>query len=258
MKQLLFPTPLHARAATAAADFFAGKAGTDTVLLTNSIARGTATPDSDLDMAVLVSASATPAEIASLETTWLHYLETDARLLEFRNSSPYAHVHLDVIDGNFTCVVWETGAVGDYFEIEIGNRLLYSQPMGGEGPHFKALQQQWLPYYAPALRAERLVMVRNACLYELSRVPVLVKRGLHFHALDTLFRAFQLFLQSLFIRHKTYPIAYNKWIREQVAGILNLPDLYARLPAIVSVSRLESEELNENAQELHRLLEQYC
>ena len=77
---------------------------------------------------------------------------------------------------------------------------------------------QWLPYYDEALRLERLQMVRDACLLNIERVHFAVRRELYFYAFDRLYHAFQEFLQAVFIANRVYPIAYNKWIREQVEG----------------------------------------
>ena len=37
-----------------------------------------------------------------------------------------------------------------------------------------------------------------------------------------------------------YPLAYNKWIREQVAENLGLPELYARLPHLFELVPFEN------------------
>ena len=89
----------------------------------------------------------------------------------------------------------------------------------------------------------------------LERVNAGVARNLYFHAFDKLYHAFQEFLQALFIARRVYPIAYDKWIHEQVSGWLGLPQLYARLPAILEVRDLESDELCGRARELLELLE---
>ena len=57
-------------------------------------------------------------------------------------------------------------------------------------------------------------MIRN-----LHHIPLYIKRGLYFQSFDRLYNAYQEFLQALFISRCTYPIAYNKWIREQVEEI---------------------------------------
>ena len=98
-------------------------------------------------------------------------------------------------------------------------------------------------------------MVRSSCRLNLERVDAGVGRGLYFHAFGRLYHAFQEFLQALFIARRVYPIAYDKWIREQVVDWLGLPQLYARLPAILEVQHLESDEVSDRGAELLDLLE---
>ena len=69
-----------------------------------------------------------------------------------------------------------------------------------------------------------------------------------------LYKAFQKYLQTLFIANKTYPIAYNKWIKEQVVEWLNMPDLYPQLSTIISIPEIESDEINDKAKILRGLL----
>jgi hypothetical protein len=68
---------------------------------------------------------------------------------------------------------------------------------------------------------------------------------------------FSWFLLALHVRHRTYPISYDKWIREQVVENLGLPELYARLPALFELHRLESRELEVKAADLRALVETY-
>jgi len=82
-----------------------------------------------------------------------------------------------------------------------------------------------------------------------------VARGLYFQSFNRLYDAFREFLQALFISCRTYPIAYDKWIREQVEEILGLPDLYQRLPRLLEISHFESDEIAQKAEELRGLLE---
>jgi len=98
-------------------------------------------------------------------------------------------------------------------------------------------------------------MTKKACEYDLEHIPYFVKRGLYFQAFDILCKAFQEYLQTLFIANKTYPIAYNKWIKEQVVVWLNKPDLYPKLSPILSVTDIESNEINDKAILLRKLLE---
>jgi hypothetical protein len=142
--------------------------------------------------------------------------------------------------------------------VDIGNRLFYSLPLAGAGEHFERLRNKWLPYYGSELQQQRLKSAREACLYDIEHIPVFVNRGLYFQAFDRLYVALQKFLQALFIKHTTYPIAYNKWIKDQLEGILNMPELYSELPKVISVTNLEGIEIAEKAKLLHGLLDQYC
>lgn len=258
MTQIYFPGKLHSQATEAIKGFFLEQQGIDTILLVNSIARGKATPESDIDIAILISEITTAVEMSKLESAWNYFLSSDLTLKQFRNSARFAQVHLDIINGIFEPGVWEEGGGIDFFEVEIGNMLLYSAPLNGEGVYFKKLKSKWLPYYNTELQVQRLQLAKLSCLYELGHINSLVRRGLHFHAFDRLYVAFQKFLQTLFIKHQTYPIAYNKWIKDQVVEILKLPELYRELPAMISVNKLESDEVIEKAMMLKGLLAQYC
>jgi predicted nucleotidyltransferase len=252
-----FPTQLHRDAADAVSHFFSSAPKVDTVLVVNSCARGKATPDSDLDLAVLVEHHTSATDIQSLESTWHTHALKHPAVLQYRASGAHAHLHLDIFDGRFSPGVWDEGGGPDSFEIEIGNRIAYSVPMNSAGPYFQQLQSQWLPYYSDDLRHERLVMVHSACQYDLDHIPLLHHRGLHFHAFDRLYKAFQEFLQALFIARCTYPIAYNKWIREQVQDRLQLPELYRELPALLSISNIETAEIENKAAALKALLQRW-
>src|SRR5262249_7355560 len=100
-------------------------------------------------------------------------------------------------------------------------------------------------------------MVREECARDLDAIPFYLNRGLYFQAFDRLYKAFQEFLQALFIARHTYPLAYNKWIREQVTEWLSLPELYQELPPILSVRNIESRELGDKADALRTLLERW-
>ncbi len=251
----IFPTILHQNTAELIRDYFLAISNVDTVLVVNSCARGQAVPESDLDFAILVKSGTSAKEIQEIENAWLKYANIEPSILQYKQSSQFAHLHLDIINGQYTPMIAEAGEPIDYFEVEIGNQVRYAVPMDEAGTYFKELQEKWLPYYAEKLRVERLAMARKACEYDLDHIPFFVQRGLYFHAFDTLCKAFQEYLQALFIANKTYPIAYNKWIKEQVVKWLNLPELYATLPVILSVSNMESQEINDKAKMLRGLLD---
>ena len=258
MKQIIFPTELHRIATTTITDVFAHQEHVDTILLVNSLARGKGTPESDIDIVILVKEKTSETMVAEMDFAWQQFLQSDTSLHNYISSNRFAQVHLDIIDGTFQPAPWEDGGAIDFFEVEIGNRVLYSAALTNEGGHLKKLKEKWLPYYNTHLRNERLQLCKEACNYDLDHLTFFVKRGLYFQAFDRLYITFQRFLQALFISHHTYPIAYNKWIKEQVSEILKLPELYDELPEIISVNNIESHELISKAQLLQGLIDEYC
>ena len=258
MTGMHLPTPMHRHAADAIVEFFRTQPHVDTVLLVNSCARGTATPESDLDVAVLVAATATIQERTALEQQWQTLYATQDVFHELRQAGRFTGVHLDLIDGQFVADTWDDGGGPDGFELAIGNQVAYSVPLWEGTAAFAGLRATWLPYYSPELQHARLTMVRDACQHDLEHVPFYVARGLYFQAFDRLYKAFQEFLQALFIARRTYPLAYNKWIREQVQGWLGLPTLYRQLPAVLEIGRLESADVERNARVLQRLLDEWA
>ena len=254
VSDLSFPTKLHQDSAELIRDYFLAISNVDTVLVVNSCARGKAAPESDLDFAILVKPGTAAAEIKNIEQAWRIYSEKQPTFLKYKQSSQFAHLHLDIIDGNYKPTNIEKGEPIDYFEIEIGNQICYSAPMGNTGPYFQELQNKWLPYYNEELRLQRLQTTKDACSYDLDHIPFFIKRELYFQAFDILCKAFQEYLQVLFIANKTYPIAYNKWIKEQVVKWLNKPGLYPKLSRILSISNIESNEINDKAKDLRKLL----
>lgn len=249
-----FPGELHQRTAEIVRDFFVNIPAVDTVLVVNSCARGQAVTESDLDFAILIKPETPAAEVSEIENNWQSYASMHPTVLKYKQSSQFAHLHLDLIDGNYQPQTIEVGEPIDYFEIEIGNQICYSAPMHNSGAYFQELQKKWLPYYPEALRQERFEKARAACHYDLDHIPFFIRRDLYFQAFDILCKAFQEYLQTLFIANKIYPIAYNKWIKYQMVSWLNQPGLYSKLPPILSVSNLESMEINDKARNLRSLL----
>jgi len=249
-----FPTTLHQEAAELIRDYFSEITSVDTVLVVNSCARGQAVPESDLDFAILTRPDTTRDEIMRIENSWQIYSQTNPVFIRYKKISQFAHIHLDIIDGNYTAHDIEKGEPIDYFEVEIGNQICYSAPLDNAGLYFLELQNKWLPYYNEDLRLQRFIKATEACHYDLDHIPFFTARELYFQAFDTLCKAFQKYLQVLFIAHKTYPIAYNKWIREQIVTWLKKPDLYPKLSPILSVRNIESNQTNDKAEMLRTLL----
>src|SRR5215472_12113037 len=95
-----FPTLTHRRAAEAIVDFSIGLP-VQAVLLVNSCARGTATPESDLDIALLVDPELPASERQWLDHGWRQRYENDSVFRELERLSRFARVHLDIIDGRW-------------------------------------------------------------------------------------------------------------------------------------------------------------
>jgi predicted nucleotidyltransferase len=252
-----YPTVEHERASNAIVNFFSKVPDVEAVILTGSCARGKATKDSCLDIMVLLPRKASVSKRSKLERRWSDFYENSAVFSNLRRVGRYSHVDLDFVDG---CLVpkprgWTSGP--DEFELEIGNTLVYSVSLYERGRYFKRLKARWLPYYDEELRQERLATVRQFCLNNIDHIPLYVDRGLYFQAFDRLYNAFQEFLQALFISRRTYPIAYDKWIRIQIEEILGLLELYWQLPRLFEIRQFESQEIAQKARELNRLLDVY-
>lgn len=255
--QVTYPTLEHQAAADAIVDFFVSNFKIDAVLLVNSCARGKATRDSCLDIIMLVKPEPSRSELKDLEAGWEEFEKSDQTVQALYQAGKYSVVHPDFIHGIFIPREQDEAAGPDDFEIQIGNFLAYSVPLWEGSDYFRQLQGQWLPYYSEELRQQRLEKVRWFCLNNLHHIPLYIERGLYFQSFDRLYNAYQEFLQALFISRRTYPIAYNKWIREQVEEILGLPELYAQLTHLFEIKHFESSEIADKAKEVEELLEKY-
>jgi hypothetical protein len=252
-----YPSPAHHTAAEAAAHFLSSDPNVDAVLLTCSCARGKATKDSCVDIAVLLPGDLASEKKDHLENSWGRYYQQEQIFTDLRAVGAYSHIDLHLFDGKFepSGHGWTTGPDG--FELEIGNLVAYPVPLFERNDHFQKLRDRWLPYYSEDLRQQRLAMILQYCRNNLDHIPVYVARRLFFQAFDRLYNAFGEFLQALFVSARIYPIAYDKWIQEQIVEILELPELYRRLPSLFEIRRFESEELSAKGQELSRIVAEY-
>jgi hypothetical protein len=253
-----YPTLEHQQAADAIVDFFSVQFEIDAMLLVNSCPRGKASHDSCLDIVALVKPERLYPNLGEWQQRWEHFEQTNPVIEALRHAGKFAAVHFDFIDGVFKPEERDEAAGPDSFELGPGNFLAYSVPLWQGSDYLAQLKRAWLPYYDEALRRERLKMVRHYCLNNLHHIPLYLERGLYFQSFDRLYNAYREFLQALFISRRTYPIAYNKWIREQIVEILQLPELYARLLRLFEIQHFESFEIGEKAREVEQLLEEYA
>jgi predicted nucleotidyltransferase len=248
-----YPTPAHARAAQEITSFFSSRDETDAVLLVCSCARGKATVDSCLDMQVIASADA----VTQLDEEFRRFETESDAIAELNHAGRFSDLHLDVTDGTFVPGLIDEEGIDD-LEVGVGNFFVYSVPLFVRGDRLEQLRAEWLPYYGDALRRERLNATRWFILdNNLARIPWFLDRELYFQAFDRFQRAFQGFLLGLHVARRTYPIAYNKWIREQIVDNLGLPEVYEQLPKLFELDRFESRALETKAEQLRRLAEDY-
>lgn len=250
-----YPTAAHAAAAETITAHFAAMPEVEAVLLVNSCARGQerpdglvtpiATADSCLDIKVLTSAAGPEEAQGPWWTDWKTYYRREAVFRQLEAAGAFSVVHLDFCDGTFVPEPRDGDeAMGpDMFEVAIGNGVAYSVPLWERGDTFQRLRARWLPYYDEDLARRRLAFVRAHCQHNLDHIPLYAARGLYFQCFNRLYDATQMFLQAVFIAHRTYPIAYNKWIQQQVVGILGLPDLYRELLTLLQIAQLHDADL---------------
>jgi hypothetical protein len=201
MSRRAYPTLQHLQAAQQVVEFFAHTDAIEAVLLVNSCARGKASPDSCLDLVVLVSESLRdpgyPGIVLertenrgtnSLYKAWDDHPETQAARRALSGVGRFSEVHLDLIDGTITPRVLNRDEGLDVFEIVIGNYFVHSEPLWLGCNRFYELQSRWLPYYDDNLQAERLSATRAFCHYALDHIEPYVERGLYFQAFDRLYK----------------------------------------------------------------------
>ena len=253
-----YPTLEHQTAAETIVDHFVSNYKIDAVLLVNSCARGKATRDSCLDITVLTKPDTSRSPLNAMEADWEKFENENPDIKALYQVGKYSVVHPNFVDGVFAPYEQDEVAGPDDFEVGVGNLLVYSVPLWQGSDYLEQLKAQWLPYYNEELRAQRLNKVRWFCLDNLQHIPLYIERGLYFQSFDRLYNAYREFLQALFITRRTYPIAYDKWIHEQVDEILGLPELYEQLSHLFEIKKFESTELADKAKEVEQLLEEYA
>jgi predicted nucleotidyltransferase len=260
MKKLapIYPTAEHQKAAETITEYFVKNYKIDAVLLVNSCARGKATRDSCLDIITLARPDEGRSALKELEAGWYELERSSEAIQDLYRVGKYSVVHPDFINGDFKPAEQDEAAGPDDFELQIGNFLAYSHPLWQGSDYFTQLKETWLPYYNEELRLRRLEKVRWFCLNNLHHIPLYIERGLYFQSFDRLYNAYQEFLQALFIARQTYPIAYNKWIHEQIVEILGLPELYKQITHLFEIKNFESSEISYKGREVEELLEKYA
>jgi hypothetical protein len=245
---------VYVAAVEAIAAYCDDKPGVDALLLIASFARGKGdlALGSDCDLVLLHDDTFDETTELPAYEAWFAERNRKWRLEQYGR---YSGMDLDVHAGRFAPKPrgWTSGP--DDFELEIGNLLVYSRPVREWTDRFQRLRAEWLPYYGDELRATRLAETLKYARNDLDHIPVYADRGLYFQCLKRLHHAVEETLQALFIAARTYPIAYDKWVEEQVSDILGSPDLYATLVQIVTIPELSAPMLTERAAQLSAMLD---
>jgi len=249
-----YPTKRHEKAAKKLVDIFSKDERIASILLIASCARGKASKDSCLDVCFivkdrnLIKAVAKKFEKKSSEIK---------ELREIHEAGQYSHIDLHITDGKVKIPERDWTSGPDEYELEIGNIFVYSVALFNRGNYFEKLKKKYLPYYSQKLQKERLAEVKKYMFNNLDHIPLYVRRGLYFSGFSRLYNASKEFLQALFIKRKTYPISYDKWIKEQLVEILKEPKIYKDFVGLLEIKDLESDELIRKAQELNAMAKRY-
>lgn len=252
-----YPTPHHAAAAQKITNRYKNHSEVQAILLVNSCARGKATKDSCLDIAILVSPENFGEKEPQLLDEWESFYQSEPVFKELAGAGVFSEVHLDFIDGEYIPTGRDFTSGPDDFEVAIGNHLAYSIPLHLNGLRLETLKSHWLPYYPEDLREQRLTEALYYFHNNLNHIPLYAQRGLHFQCFNRFYDAFKEFLQLLFISRRVYPIAYDKWIYEQIVEILELPQLYVQITELLEVHPFNGNTIAGKASQLKALLANY-
>lgn len=257
-KEPQYPSDTHRAAAESVVDFCAADSSTQAVLLVGSCARGVASPESCVDITVLVAPGDLSVNGTNVLARFEDFVARDPACVALSEAVPWSGIDLDVCTGLFEPPThsWTSGP--DAYELEIGNTLAWVHPMLLRGDRFECLQDAYLPYYDDAQRRCRLEMVLTFAHNSLDHVVPYARRGLHFQAFTRLWHATGEYLQALFIQRRIYPIAYDKWIREQLVEVLDAPRLYEELSGLFPPASLDRVGLGESALRLASLINALC
>jgi predicted nucleotidyltransferase len=237
-------TPAHRAALDLAVGFLSRHPEVDAVLLVGSWARGVAHEESDVDLAVLAR--------APVEEAWEQSEERSRADELLRPPARWSTIEVESFAAELRPEPrgWTSGP--DDFELRIGNWIAHAEPLWERGRAFAELRDRWLPHYDEELRARRLAEVVMYCRNDLDHIPWALDRSDRFHAFDRLYHAVLEFLQALFIARRVYPIAYDKWVEQQLRDLLGLPEVAPRLATALDIDRI-----GEGTAEIERLLDEY-
>lgn len=254
MNMRYYPTIQHERAAKKFVEIFSKDKMVKSILLICSCARGKATKDSCVDMALIIDHQ---RNYKTIENKFERLLKSVKEFKDILKIGKYSHISVHITTGLEKPKPRDWTSGPDEYELEIGNIFKYSKLLFDRNNYFQRLSKRYLPYYSETLRKKRLNEVKKFMFNNLGHIQPYVARGLYFQAFRRLYDASREFLQALFIKRKVYPIAYDKWIKEQLVEILHEPKLYKEFVSLYEIKHLESNEMIEKAEKLKELAKKY-
>ncbi|MBM3189053.1 MAG: hypothetical protein FJZ90_10070 [Chloroflexi bacterium] len=251
-----YPSLEHQDAIEAIVDYFAPDSRVQAVILTGSCARGVAALQSCVDISVLVSPDDLAAFRREERSSFERFVHGDPACIALARVVPWSAVDVEFVSGEFGPGPhgWTTGP--DNYELELGNTLAWVHPLLQRGSRFEALQAAYLPFYDDAQRAERLREVLLFARNNVDHVVPYAERDLLVQALKRLHHACEEYLQALFIHRRIYPIAYDKWVRQQLVDILGEPALYEEYLWLIAPPALTVRRLHDRCRRLTAFLDE--
>jgi hypothetical protein len=248
-----YPTKIHEEAAKKFIDLYSKDKRVMAILLTCSCARQKAHKSSCIDFALVIKDL---KHKKALKKKFESFTQSSKEYKRLKEMDKFTHIDLDLIDWKFKPSEGGICSQSDEFELEIGNYIAYSVIIFERNNYFSKIKKKYLPYYSEKLRKERLNRTINFCMNHLNHIDQFVKRKLYFQAFDRLYSSIQGFMQALFIKNKVYPIAYDKWIKNQYYDLLKRPDIYEKIVEIISIKKFESNEIIIKTKKLIKLMEE--
>jgi len=250
-----FPTTRHERACESVIDHLASDRRISALLLTCSCARGQASPQSCVDMTVLVRPEHHRQFVAETWPLIEQFILEDGACQALQASVPFDGIDIGLSSGQFRPGPHGYATGPDGYEVEIGNTLAWVHPLLRRGSYLAELQSRYLPYYDDGLAQRRLETALAFAHNNLDHVMATARRGLYIQAHKRLVNTVYEFLQALFISRRIYPITYDKWVREQLVDILQEPALYDLVMETLAIPALNERAFGQRVDALRQALE---
>jgi predicted nucleotidyltransferase len=262
--KLKYPNIGYEKVIEKALKYFEEYFGVYAIALIGSLARGKAVEGSCIDLFIFLETKQFKALASTIKARAKKYSRMGGQICfyegDVEGGIQFGNVRVDIgfTDGKFKHSSENSFDITrDEFEKTIGNLFSYSIVLFEKGTKYQKLKEKYLPFYDEKLRKARLNGTAEEFEYKIWKTRWLAKRGEYFAAFDSLLEAQRIFLQHLFIKRRKYPIDYVKWLKEQCAQILGMPELYDELASVVNHVKLTEKGVVEKSKLLEKLFLKY-